>query len=108
MKKHSLTIAVVSALCMAMYAEDTITVQQSRPLSALATELQTRYGYAVTYEEAPFDTSELQPKKLSNGRVFLSAPVVSLTFHMPELAVERLPPQRSTAFPSGCLMSSRR
>lgn len=87
MKFCQVAIFGICSFCMTAYAADAIVVQHAHPLSALALELQQRYGYAVTYEEAPFDTAKLHSQQLANGRSFLSLPVVSMSFQMNGLAV---------------------
>jgi hypothetical protein len=56
--------------CAALYAADTIVVSEGRPLSKLALELTQRYGYLVTYEEAPYDSTALR--------------TVLIVFHVPD------------------------
>jgi hypothetical protein len=87
--------------CAALYAADTIAVQHVHPLAALALELQNRYGYAVTYEEAPFDPAKLRTSKLSDGRSYLSAPIVPFVFHMPDVTVGQPFPAELNRVPAG-------
>jgi hypothetical protein len=84
-----------------MYAADIIAVQHVHPLGALTLELQNRYGYAVTYEEAPFDPAILRTSILSNGRSFLSAPIVPFEFHMPDVTVGKPIPGALNRVPAG-------
>jgi hypothetical protein len=87
MKPYQLAIIAICAVCTASAASDIVTVQNARPLSALALELQNRYGYPVTYEEAPPDSKALQTQQLVNGRTFSSIPATSVTFQVPSVAV---------------------
>lgn len=96
-----LAVTGIVGACAALYAADTITVQHVHPLGALALELQNRYGYAVTYEEAPFDPAILRTSQLSNGRSFLSAPIVSFVFHMPDVTVGQPFPAEVNRVPAG-------
>jgi hypothetical protein len=67
----------------------------------LAGELVRRYGYAVTYEESPFDPAKLLSETLANGRLYLSVPVVSTTFQMPEVTVGEPVPGALDRVPAG-------
>lgn len=54
-------------------------VNGHRPVGVLAAELQKRYGYLVTYEEAPYSGQELTSKLRPNGSKFLfpnSSPII--------------------------------
>lgn len=87
MTPHKRTILAVFGWLATAYAADIITVEHPRPVLVLATELEKRYGYPVTYEEAPPDGSDLRSETLPNGRTYRSAPDVPIVFHVPELRV---------------------
>ena len=83
---------VTAWLCVfyaAALGAETITINQSRPLSKLALELQQKYGYPVTYEEAPYDASALRTETRSNGSLYSSPGSVPIVFHVPDVAVGR-------------------
>jgi hypothetical protein len=68
---------------------ETITINQSRPLGKLALDLQQKYGYPVTYEEAPYDAGTLHTETYSNGSRYSSPGSVPIVFHVPDVAVGR-------------------
>lgn len=72
------------------FAADTISFSESRPLSRLSVELQNRYGYPVTYEEAPHDTSTLNVDVRANGSRYSSPPFVPIVFHVPDVVIGTL------------------
>lgn len=100
MKIYQLAV-VGTCICAAAYSAETITVLHAHPLSALALELQKRYGYPVTYEEAPFDPSKLQADKRPNGTTYLSAPVISASFEAPGLVLGTAVPAALNRVPTG-------
>ncbi len=61
-----------------------LTFSRTRPLMALCTELQDKYGLLVTYEDAPGDPiTEVNSEIRSNGVTFLSPKWKTITFHIP-------------------------
>ncbi len=68
-----------------LLAADSITVSDGRPLSVITTELQTRYGYLVSYEEAPFDSTTMITDVRSNSVQFRHPPSIPIVFHVPDL-----------------------
>ena len=101
MKFFQIIVAGIYSVCATAYGADTISIQHGHPLSALAIELQERYGYAVTYEEAPFDTAKLQSTKLANGVSFLSIPPMSIVFQVPAMTVGATLPAALNRIPAG-------
>lgn len=70
--------------CLPAFGADTIAVAESRPLGKLAVQLAQRYGYLVTYEEAPYDSVNLRPDPRPNGVKFLYPDWKAIVFHVPE------------------------
>jgi hypothetical protein len=101
MKLYQLATTGIYGICAVAYADDTIAIQHSHPLSALAIELQQRYSYAVTYEEAPVDTANMQTQRLPNGSSFISAPTISIVFQMPAVTVGEPVPAAVNRVPAG-------
>ncbi len=66
----------------------TISINESRTLKALAVELQERYGYLVSYEEAPYDSksmlSDTRPRP--SGLPYLLPAYTATVFHLPDPA----------------------
>jgi hypothetical protein len=61
----------------------------SRPLNALALELQKRYAYLVSYEEAPYDDESMAASTRPNGIRFRQPGFAPMVFHIPDLPEER-------------------
>jgi hypothetical protein len=101
MRTHRLAIIGICGLCAAVYAADTIAVQHSRPLGALALELQKRYGYPVTYEDSPFDPAKLRTQFFADGTSSLNVPVSSVEFQMPDVIVGEPVPGMRSRVPAG-------
>src|SRR5260370_19409225 len=57
--RHLIFILPAFSASICAFAAEAITVDESRPLDKLALKLVQRYGYLVTYEEAPYDESGL-------------------------------------------------
>jgi len=84
MKKHHVALILLALVgCTGLVAE-TITIDGSRPLAELTVELVRRYGYLVTYEEAPYDASTLRTDIRPNGVHFLYPSWIPTAFHVPE------------------------
>lgn len=98
---RKVAITGIFGACALAYAAETVSIQHGHPLAALTWELQDQYGYAVTYEEAPADTVELQTERLPNGTPFLSRPIVSIAFQMPEVLVGQAYPAALNRVPAG-------
>ena len=61
-----------------------LSFNRASALAGLAAELGRRYGYLVTYEEAPFDATQLREKKLANGRRYIYPLWKPVEFQLPE------------------------
>lgn len=61
---------------------DEIRVERSRPLAGLAAEMRNRYGYLVTYEDAPVDTKEIVVERRPNGLDFRHPAWKPVVFHV--------------------------
>lgn len=62
---------------------DVITINHPQALLRLATELSERYGYLVTYEDAPVDEREVVTQRSPRGGVDRFAVSKPVTFHIP-------------------------
>jgi len=78
-----LVTLLTASLAVPSAAADEISVNQSRPMMALAGELAQRYGYLVTYEEAPVDAvREVIKEPRRNGLEFRYPAWSPVTFHL--------------------------
>ena len=85
---------------------DEIEIREPRPLGRALPEVWERFGYMITYEEAPYDeTTELLTTVYPNGRRFRFPAWKPITFHLSrpgataaQTAEERLLDNASSAF----------
>lgn len=68
------------------FCADEIAINESRPLGKLATELNERYGYLVTYEEAPYSDLDLRVDLVRKDLPYHSPISKPVTFHLPQRA----------------------
>lgn len=61
---------------------DEIRIERPRPMGALAGELAERYGYLVTYEDAPVDLREVVVERRPNGIEYRYPTWRPITFHV--------------------------
>lgn len=73
-----------------LLAADLIPVKDgSRPLNALALELQERYAYLVSYEEAPYDGASMVTDTRASGIHFRQPGFAPMVFHVPDIPQEQ-------------------
>src|SRR5260370_2880637 len=82
--RHLIVILPHFSAAICAFATEAITVHESRPLDKVALKLVQRYGYLVTYEEAPYDESGLRTDVRLNGVRFRYPSWVPTVFHVPD------------------------
>ena len=84
-KTALVSVSLIIVVCTPAFCVDAIAISEPRPLGKLAVELQRRYGYLVTYEEAPFDSErERSTEILKNGTRYHSPVWKPIVFYVPD------------------------
>ena len=77
---HAQIMIPLLLCCNLSFGAELVTMNGPRPVAALASELGKRYGYLITYEEAPYSNQELTSESRPNGTKFVFPRSSSMTF----------------------------
>lgn len=87
MNNRTIAVAVQTAMVwMPIIRAENLVINESRPLGKLVSQLQSKYHYLVTYEEAPYSQHEVSLEVGPKGLPHRFPTYKAVTFHLPEQA----------------------